>query len=88
MKILIDESFYKDWKKIKDQDLNQKVLSFIEEIQKAESLSSLSNLKKLVGTKSYFRAKLGNYRVGLLWENDHLIFIRILHRKDIYRFFP
>ncbi|SDA38113.1 hypothetical protein SAMN03080617_00140 [Algoriphagus alkaliphilus] len=63
MKILIDKSFYKDWKKIKDQDLNQKVLSFIEEIQKAESLSSLSNLKKLVGTKSYFRAKLGNYRV-------------------------
>jgi mRNA-degrading endonuclease RelE of RelBE toxin-antitoxin system len=58
MKILIDKSFYKDWKKIKDQDLNQKVLSFIVEIQKAESLSSLSNLKKLVGTKSYFKERL------------------------------
>lgn len=88
MKVLIDKVFYKDWKKIKDKDLNQKITDLISEIQKSSSLSELSNLKKLVGAKQYYRARLGNYRIGMQWENDTFILIRILHRKEIYRFFP
>lgn len=40
------------------------------------------------GSESYYRIKLGDYRLGLRVENNKLIIIRFLHRKEIYRYFP
>ncbi|MCA9917044.1 MAG: type II toxin-antitoxin system RelE/ParE family toxin [Anaerolineales bacterium] len=40
------------------------------------------------GYESYFRIRLGDYRIGIEVENQTVIFVRILHRKDIYRRFP
>lgn len=37
-------------------------------------------------TINYF--KFGNYRIGIKIINDVLIFERILHRKDIYKYYP
>jgi mRNA-degrading endonuclease RelE of RelBE toxin-antitoxin system len=31
---------------------------------------------------------LGDYRLGLVIEDDIVTLVRILHRKDIYRYFP
>jgi mRNA interferase RelE/StbE len=36
----------------------------------------------------YYRIRLGDYRVGLKIENNTVCFVRFLHRKDIYRYFP
>jgi mRNA-degrading endonuclease RelE of RelBE toxin-antitoxin system len=54
----------------------------------AHAKSELGNLKKLKGVKSYFRLKLGDYRIGLALENNTLVFVRFLDRKDIYKYFP
>lgn len=88
MKILIDKTFQKDWKKIKDKDLNQKLIEVLEKAQEASQLSEISNLKKLSGTNNFFRIRLGDYRLGLELDGEVLIFIRLLHRKEIYRYFP
>jgi len=48
----------------------------------------VGQVKKLKGYKSAFRIKTGNYRIGLIIENDEAIFVAILHRKEIYRNFP
>ena len=32
--------------------------------------------------------RFGDYRAGLKLENDTLYFERILHRKEIYKFYP
>jgi mRNA interferase RelE/StbE len=68
--------------------LLQRVKEAIEAVEKADSLGALPSLKKLRGAKSYFRLKLGDYRIGLALEGNTLVFVRFLDRKDIYKYFP
>ncbi|MGB5593914.1 MAG: type II toxin-antitoxin system RelE/ParE family toxin, partial [Crocosphaera sp.] len=42
----------------------------------------------LKGYQSFYRIKIGDYRIGIEADNNELIFVRFLHRKEIYRFFP
>lgn len=88
MRVDFRKSFSRDLKKIKDNNLFQQVRAAIEEVEAALDLNMISNLKQLKGEREYFRIKTGNYRIGLKLENDIFIFIRFLHRKDIYRYFP
>lgn len=80
MDIRIDKRFQKDLRKLKDPKLSKEVLNLI---QKVEGVKSLEGLKKLKGFESYYRI-----RIGLELEGNTLSFIRCLHRKDIYQFFP
>jgi len=82
------ESFVKDLKSVKDKSLLQRVQAVIEAIEKADSLAELTILKKLKGSGSYFRVRIGDYRLGLALKSDAVIFVRLLNRKDIYKYFP
>jgi mRNA interferase RelE/StbE len=82
------KSFTRDLKKVRDNDLLQRVREIIEEVEGAPNLDMIGNLKQLKSEGEYFRIKIGNYRIGLKLENDTFVFIRFLHRKDIYRYFP
>ena len=88
MKVNFKKSFTKDLKKVKDQELLQQVKAAIEEIEQAPNLQAVSNLKQLKGGSDYFRIRIGDYRIGLKLEGDTVIFVRFLHRKEIYRYFP
>lgn len=88
MIVKIDKSFEKDVEKISSSSMNKKVSRIILEIQKASKVSEISNLKKLHGTKNYYRIRLGDYRLGLILLKNEIQLIRLLHRKDIYRYFP
>ncbi|WP_202807006.1 type II toxin-antitoxin system RelE family toxin [Planktothrix agardhii] len=48
----------------------------------------MNHLKKLQGYDTFYRIRLGNYRIGIELNEDTIIFTRFLHRKDIYKFFP
>ena len=88
MKVKFEASFEKDLKSIKDKKLLNKLKGIIIDCKNADNLSSIKNLKKLKGYDTFYRIRLGNYRVGIELEEDTLIFTRFLHRKDIYKFFP
>ena len=88
MKIAFRESFARDLKSVRDKKLLRRVKEHIEAVESADSPNSLPNLKKLKGTKNYFRLKLGDYRIGLALENNTFVFLRFLDRKDIYKYFP
>jgi mRNA interferase RelE/StbE len=88
MKIRIDKSFESDTKKLRDEKLLAKIADLIEQVQAAKDISEIKNLKKLKGFNSYFRIRLGNYRVGISIEEGTVDFVRFLARKDIYKFFP
>ena len=88
MIVLIDKRFEKDTNKINDKSILKKIASCIIEVQNANSLNEVKNLKKLKGFDSEYRIKIGDYRIGLIIENKVMSFIRFLHRKDIYKFFP
>ena len=55
MKTQFRESFGRDLKAIKDKDLLKRVRETIDAIENADSLADLTNLKKLKGSKNYFR---------------------------------
>ena len=88
MNIRIDVTFEKDLRKIKSKPLDKKVALLIRELLAAESLTEIRNLKLLKGSDVHYRIRLGDYRVGLIVSGKTLILVRILHRKEIYRFFP
>jgi mRNA interferase RelE/StbE len=89
MKIAFRKSFAKDLKKHrKEQDLLSRIREIILEIEAAETLSSIKNIKRLKADGPYYRIRTGNYRLGLIIEAETVIFVRVLHRKEIYRYFP
>jgi mRNA interferase RelE/StbE len=89
MIVKIDKSFQKDVNKVDDAKIKNKLFETIRLIQEAETLASISNLKKLTGYREMYRIRLGDYRVGLRYsETRELILIRFLHRKEIYQNWP
>lgn len=89
MKCEFRNSFAKDLRtRRKDRDFLDHVKEVVEEVEQAQDLSELSNLKKLKGESDYYRIRFGNFRIGVKVEADQIIFIRVLHRRDIYRYFP
>ncbi|MCP5063970.1 MAG: type II toxin-antitoxin system RelE/ParE family toxin [Ignavibacteriae bacterium] len=88
MIVKIDKSFEKDAKKINSKSIYQKISAVINEFQVAEKLSEIKNLKKLKGSKYFYRVRMGDYRIGLIIMDKEVELIRILHRKDVYKYFP
>ncbi len=62
--------------------------NLIEQVESAATLDDISNLKKLKGGENYYRIRIGGYRCGLIVENDTVTFVRFLHRRDVYHYFP
>jgi mRNA interferase RelE/StbE len=88
LKVEFNESFLKDLKAVKDRSVLAKVKAAIEATEQAVSLDQLTHLKKMRGSRDYYRIRIGDFRLGLKLEGDTLVFIRFLNRKDIYRYFP
>ncbi|GAB4428987.1 MAG: type II toxin-antitoxin system toxin RelE3 [Anaerolineae bacterium] len=88
MKVLFERSFEKDLRKINDATLLQNVKIIISEIKQAGDLGDIRHLSKLKGYKTFYRIRVGDYRLGVDVVDDTVILTRFLHRKDIYRYFP
>jgi mRNA interferase RelE/StbE len=88
MKILYERSFERDIKKIKDKRLRVELREIIKEARDASAPSEIRNLKSLSEKPFYYRIKIHDYRVGVKIKEATITFIRFLHRKDIYRYFP
>jgi mRNA interferase RelE/StbE len=88
VKVEFRKSFEKDLGKIRDEDLLLKIKTVIEEVETAESLLNISNIKKLKADGNYYRIRVGDYRIGFAEDEDMITFVRVLHRKEIYRYFP
>ncbi len=89
MEIVFDRSFSKSLDKLTDREIKDKIEQVIAEVDAANSLLDVSNVKKMQGFKTFYRIRVGDYRLGVELENSlTLRFIVVLHRKDIYRKFP
>ena len=88
MKVEFKTSYGRDLKKIKDSALLLEVKSVVDEVEQAASLYLIKNLKQLRGGGNNYRIQVGDYRIGLKIEDGTVYFVRFLHRKEIYRYFP
>jgi mRNA interferase RelE/StbE len=87
VKIEIRDSLLKDIKKIAKKD-KEKLEYIYNQFLNAENINEIQNIKKLKGFENFHRLRVGNYRLGFLLEKDKIVFLRFLHRKDIYKYFP
>ena len=88
MRAEFKSSFVRDLRKVKDKELRDRIAEVIELVEKARGLQEIENMKKLRGGDYYYRIRVGDYRLGLIAERDTIIFVRCLHRRDVYRYFP
>lgn len=82
------KTFEKDLRKLRDKAQLSTIKLIIEAVEAANTLDEVKNIKKLKGEDGYFRIRLGDYRIGLFLQDDTLRFVRILHRREFYRYFP
>ncbi len=88
MQVKFEAKFAKDLRAIRDQKLLNKVKEIIDDCKSVNTLSEINHIKKMQGYDSFYRIRLGGYRIGLEIINDEIIFTRFLHRKDVYKYFP
>ena len=85
MKFRIEKSFDRDVDGIRDKKLLRKLQAFISTIENADTIQEIPHVKKIEGYKSYYRIKIGDHRLGVeVISNKEVVFLRFLHRKDIY----
>lgn len=88
MNVEFRKSFEKDLTNLRDEALLQRIKAVIEEVETVDSLSDVRNIKKLKAEGNYYRIRVGEYRIGMTVNEDTVIFVRVLNRKEIYRYFP
>ena len=83
-------SFIKDLKALKSTSIFQQINKLVfKDIPNYQTLDDISNLKKLKSEDNAYRIRISDYRIGLIFDIDNtVIFERVLHRKEIYRYFP
>lgn len=89
MKVEYRKLFLKDLKKLKKQTVYQQIYDLVfTTLPDAQSLQNVSGVKSLVGTTNQYRLRAGDYRIGLELNEDTLEVVRVLHRREFYRYFP
>ena len=88
MRIQFKETFGKDLRGIKNKEVLNKVREIIVQVEQARTLKDIANLKKLKGGNDYYRIRIGDYRLGIVVQENIVSFVRCLNRREIYRYFP
>jgi mRNA interferase RelE/StbE len=89
LKVEYRKLFLKDLKKLKNQPVYQQIYDLVfKTLPDAQSLQDLSGVKALVGTTNQYRLRVGDYHIGLELNKDTLEVVRVLHRREFYRYFP
>jgi mRNA-degrading endonuclease RelE of RelBE toxin-antitoxin system len=87
MIVSIRSSFVKDTRKL-NPEIKRQLLSIIKKLETTDNLLEFPNCKKLSGYKTAYRIRFHNYRIGFFYSNNSIELVRILDRKEVYRYFP
>jgi mRNA interferase RelE/StbE len=87
LKVHFREDFLKDVRALEDSALRKRVGEAIRQVEQATTLQDVRKVRKVKGPDQYDRIRVGDYRLGLVLQEGTVVFVRCLHRKDIYRYF-
>ena len=88
MKLGFRASFTKDLGRVQNKWLYKRIRGIIHAVETATTISAIKDIKRLKANGFYYRIRVGDYRIGLVLEEEKIVFVRCLHRRDIYRYFP
>jgi mRNA interferase RelE/StbE len=82
-------TFIKDLKALKSTSVFAVIKKIVfDDIPDYDGLQDIRNLKQLKGDANAYRIRVGDYRIGFYLDEETLVFVRVLHRREIYRYFP
>lgn len=88
MKTAYRKKFLKELAKV-PLSYRSNIESFVfKELPKLKFIAESNKIERLKGCTNYYKTRFGDYRVGMKLDNDILIIERVLHRKDIYKYYP
>ena len=88
MKISFTDSFEKDLRKLSENSLRAAVRQAVSRVEAAQQPGEIAGLKKLKVGMTYYRLRIGDFRLGMVIKGNDVKFVRILQRSEIYRYFP
>ncbi len=88
MKVAYEATFLRDLKGVRNKKVRRRVQKLIEEVKSALTPHQIAGLTKLKSYETFYRIRIGDYRIGIEIVDNTVIFVRFLHRRDIYRYFP
>ncbi|MCP4752764.1 MAG: type II toxin-antitoxin system RelE/ParE family toxin [Proteobacteria bacterium] len=81
--------FLRDLKKLKKQPVYNQVFHLaFNTVPEIENIMDLSNVKSMKGFPGRYRIRIGEYRLGFELNDSGVEMMRVMHRKDFYRYFP
>jgi len=88
MEVAFTKVFSKQIDALNNKALKSRLARVVQNVISAETLQDIANLKIMKGHTTAYRIKMGDYRVGLFFEEGLIVFAYLAHRKDIYNKFP
>ena len=79
--------------RLTDRQTKEKAAALLKELEQQPDFKAavalMSNVKKLQGYRNYYRVRLGDFRRGFALDDTPVgPALRLLHRREIYRYFP
>lgn len=87
MKVTSTKHFEKHLKNC-PSDIQKRFVLLYDKMVSAKKLADLHAAEKIIGYETYYRIRIGNYRLGFHCSENHIELLALMHRKEIYRFFP
>ena len=88
MNVIYLESLVKDLKKIKDKKLLKNLSTIFMKLENVDDLLKISSVKKISGHPDAYRIRIGDYRLGIYYNENETSIARFVKRNDIYKVFP
>ena len=88
MRVEPTHDFLKLLRALRDDEVRRKLLDVITQVENANTIRDIPNIRKMKGHKTAYRIRMGHFRVGLFIIGGTAIFADFDHRKDIYTRFP
>ena len=88
MNVIYSPVFNKELRKLKDQSLLRRIGKALENVERAQSLSDISQIRKLEGGSNYYRIRVGDYRLCFTVEDEAISFKCCRHRSSVYNDLP
>jgi len=88
MKIHYSKRFLKQLSKI-PFSTRSKIEHFVfDELPAIAQIELSGKIEKMKGYDDNYKVRFGSYRVGLFIQEDNIYIKLVMHRKDIYNYFP
>lgn len=88
MQVKVKRGFLKQLARL-PKDVRGRIEDFVfEELPELRSIGESGKIEKMHGYELCYKIRFGDYRVGLVNEDNVIVVKVVMHRREIYRFFP